>query len=255
MGLDKGMLYLAFGETYDMVAAHSIRYSRKFTNLPICVLTNLNDSQRHSLWKDVDNIQFIELDIPTDYNRSVKTSLIEYTPFNQTIFIDCDAVVQNPGIEKVFRFLDDCDVAFRKLRTLKCDYDKKLFMREHYVPVLDKLGFFPPMQIYSSGMFLFQKNERVRELFDCWNRFWLQGTGGTGRDMPPLTCAIHKFISEGKVKLFPIDSKDLVFDLGNKKNCYDRGAIIQHRYRTDEKETFFIRFSIPEYVAYKPFDR
>ena len=254
MGLDKGLLYLAFGETYDTVAAYSIRYSRKFTDLPICVLTNLNESQRHPLWKDIDNIQFIELDIPTDYNRNVKTSLVEYTPFDQTIFVDCDAVIQNPGIETMFDLLRKHDVMFQYVKIIEGKVLEHPNIIKHYLPTMGRLAFDPPIRIYHSGLFGFKKNKRTIKLFRWWNRYWKEGTD-CGRDMPPLACVLHKFQNEGWIKLNQFTAEDLWFCEGSCKCPFNPNAIVQHRFRPTKTDNFFKKFSIPKYKTYKPFDR
>ena len=72
---DQGILTVAFGEKYDKLAAATMRYSRRFTQLPICILTNIKPEDRNKLWETVDNVKFETFPWSQDHNRSIKTQM------------------------------------------------------------------------------------------------------------------------------------------------------------------------------------
>ena len=102
--MNKGILYVAFGSDYLLLTLAVIKYSRQYTSLPICVLTNIKE--RGEEWNKIENVSFVNFDLEQVDNRVVKTQMIDHTPFDKTLYLDCDSVIQNYGIENVFDLLD-----------------------------------------------------------------------------------------------------------------------------------------------------
>ena len=82
-----GIIYVAFGAACDRLAAHCIAYSRKYTNLPICVLTNISVAERDAKWDEIENIEFKHFNLPLSANRQIKTSLPDHTPFEVLAYV------------------------------------------------------------------------------------------------------------------------------------------------------------------------
>ncbi len=246
MAEDRGLVYCAFGTEYDKVAAATISYSRKFTDLPIAVVTNVPETDRSSRWpKDV---QFILLDMPIEENRNVKTDLIQYSPFQETIYIDSDAVIQRPGIEHVFDKLKNVDVMLH-LAAVESKIDISKFFIRHYVPVMEKYQISPPIRIYLGGFFAFKKSKGSFDFFWLWNHIWKKC--GKGRDMPPLVVAA-KVAQKQNTTIVETKGSHLFFDSGGLKNHGNPNAVVQHRW--SKGNGFFEKFDIPAYKAFKPFD-
>jgi len=231
--MQKGLIYVVFGEEYDKLAAHTISYSQQFTDLPICVLTNLE--KRHSKWKDTKNIHFIYIPLPRKDNREIKTSLIKYTPFDLSLFIDCDSVIQKEGIEKVFDLISRNDLLLYLWHQWKVG-DKIISL---YKKMMVQVNVRLPVKVYDSAIFGFRKNKQTEKFFDLWNSYWK--INGRGRDMPAFACAIKN----SNIQVEEISRKERVF---NKKK--DLNAVVQHEYGSD----FCITFGIPKFKAWKPFD-
>ena len=243
---EKGIVYCAFGTEYDKVAAATVSYSRKFTQLPITVLTNVPEKDRSSRWpKDV---QFILSDLPTDENRNAKTNLILHTPYQETIYIDSDAVIQRPGIEKVFDYLIKADVMLH-LAAVEPKIDISKFFIHHYVPVMKKYHVDPPIRIYLGGFFAFKRSKGSVEFFELWNHIWKKC--GQGRDMPPLVVAA-KTVQRRNTVIVETKSSHQFFDSGGLKDHGNPNAVVQHRW--SKGTGFFEKFDIPPYKAHKPFD-
>lgn len=245
---EKGLVYHVFDEEYDRVAAHAIAYSRKFTNLPICVVTNLSPDRRNEVWGKVSNVTFVELPLTVDDNREAKTSIIYHSPFHHSIYIDSDAVIQKPGIESLFDLFGNNDVILQ-LNSIKRVPDSSFF-HKHYVPVLKLLNVPFPIKVYQGGFFAFRRTAAAKTFFKVWNVLWKMS--GSGRDMPPLACTVRICVEQFNLKVKEIMGKDKFFASGGCSSHGDPEAIVQHRW--SRGLGFFSKFKIPPYQPYKPFD-
>jgi len=229
-----GIIYVAFGEQYENLAAHTIAYSRQYTNIPITVI--VNNTNRCEKWKTVKHINFIELPWSQELNRQAKTSINIFTPYDKTLYLDCDAVIQKKGVEKVFDYISNNGILLNVYG--RWTNDKQL-------PSLYKRAFkiadiSLPINIYYGAICGFCKNENTKAFFQLWNKYWIQN--GAGREMPSLACAVK-------------NSKISVVEMGNKEQIFswviNKNAIIQHEYGS------YVRKMVgcPEFKAYKPFDK
>jgi hypothetical protein len=233
--MSRGICYIAFGEEYDKLAAHTIAISRKFVSIPITVLTNVK--VRHEKWSESPEVNFVYLDIPTNNNREVKNQIFKYTPYDETLYLDCDSIIVKRGIEAIFNYLRETDIVFQH-HTLWTE-GKKYY--RIYRDTAGMFGVWLPLRVCLGGFWAFRKSERTIKFFDLWNQYWKQA--GSGRDMPALACAIknsgiphsivtklnHKFFSFG----IPADT------------------IVVHRVHKDDLLKYY---GIPMYRQNKGFD-
>ena len=234
MNYEKGILNIAFGRAYERLAAHCLAYSRKFTNIPICVLTNIKD--RCDKWNEVTNVEFIEFDMPDDLNRDVKTRCIDYTPFEKTLYLDCDTIVQKSGIENVFDMIEP-DRLLVCLYGRFCEAGTKYHY--HYWTAVQNIPIEFPLDVYFGAFIGFSKNNAVWDFFGLWNKYWKMNTG---REMPSLAIAIRK--SNIRVNVVKIQNNIFAWKLNS-------NAIIQHEQQT------YVRNLVgcSDFKAYKPFDK
>jgi len=235
-----GLLYVVFGEEYDRLALYTIAHSRRFTNLPICILTNISD--RTQKWDSLKNIIFRYFQLPQDTNREVKTKMIQYTPFDRTLYLDCDSVIQKPGVEKIFDLVENKDILLNLFLCWKKE-DKVLQIYKKAM----KIGNVDlPLSVYNGAFIAFNKNEKVSTFFDLWANYW--NLTGRGREMPSLACAIKN----SSVSVLETKWEDNFFapDKINEK------AIVQHNYNSvsDLNKDFFVDFGLPRITENKPFD-
>lgn len=108
-----GVIYVAFGEPYLLQAMHSIMTLRQHNaTLPVVVLHNC--TERFMIPDDL-NLTFCEfrkLDASGNLNRNFKSSFHIHSPFDRTLFLDCDTEICG-DISKGFDFLDHADIAIR----------------------------------------------------------------------------------------------------------------------------------------------
>lgn len=232
-----GICFISFGPEFDRLGAATATYSRRFTGLPMHVLTNLPESERHK-WPE--GTTFTHLDMPTEHNRMVKVSLLEYTPFDDTLFCDADSVIQTNGITRFFRDLEQHDVCCQLAETLPNAERraKSKFYRTFYLALMEKVKARYPLDIMQSSAFLFRKNDAAKAFFKMWRLYW--SIGGGRRDMPGFSLAAR----DRRVKVKVYQAREDRF-LANGKN---RGRVIQHRgYRQ-----FLADFGLPEYKDWNP---
>lgn len=122
MDKDRGIIFLAIENANFLLlafnAAVSIRVNN--SNLPITIVCDeesnvLEEIERiENFFGVVDNIEVVSPDEYTFNGRKqmgiLKSSLYEYTPYDETIFIDADSQISpNIDIETAFNFFDERD--------------------------------------------------------------------------------------------------------------------------------------------------
>jgi len=238
--MDNGIITVAFGEDYDSMAAHTMWHSRQFTDLPIHVLTNIPEADRCDLWSEVPDITFTVFDMKQEENRFVKTQMLFHTPFARTIYIDCDSLIQNPGIGRVFDRLEDHDMVLFRYYDWKPG-DKVVAIAKRVMSTAQETL---PLEIYCGGFIGFTKSDKCRKCFDIWHSLW-KATGG-GREMIPLSCAVKK----SQVNVSKTLSEHKIFEPESAR----LDVLIQHCYMNYRGKNWFKDFSIPEITQCKPFD-
>lgn len=226
-----GILYLAMGTEYDFLAAHTAAKTREHTQLPIAVVSDR--AMRHKKWDDVSNVRFINVDIPCEWNRAIKTLACNYTPFDRTIFMDADAFVQRPGVEVIFDALSGSDFAFHLYRK----WDTNNCIPNIMARALDTFELDVPIQEYHSACFCFTNGVRVQNFFIEWHQYWHRF--GCGRDMPPLACLMKNKISCG-MHIGQLTKSHFA------SNYLDPSAIVQH----DPGTGFPASYGIPAWVPW-----
>jgi hypothetical protein len=230
--MNAGIYTVAYGMDYDRCAACALRYSRKFTDLPFFVATNLK--QRCKAWNEVSGVSFKYFERSQNDNRYAKLNMDLITPFDYTLYFDADSVIQKNGVEVFIPILNEHDMVFNWRITFQPG--QKIW--NIYAKCMKQFDVIKPISIYNGGLIAFKKTKAVREFFDMWLKMWEQF--GRGREMPPLNCAIKK--SGINIWTFP-----LLYFADNARND---SVIIQHNYNDD----FNKRFGIVPWSEYKPFD-
>lgn len=169
----QGIVIIAFGKEYDRMAAYTVGYSQRFTKLPFCVMTNVKE--RHPKWGGCENVEFKYFDMEDDQNRILKTTLIDHSPFDTTMYVDCDSLIQKEGIESVFDFTHD--IVFNEY----CSWSPGDKIPRLYADIFAKHDIRKRVSVFSGGCFVFKKNSKVYEFFNLWNRLWIDE--GKGREM------------------------------------------------------------------------
>jgi len=217
-----GLISVAFGEKFDCMAAHAFAYSRRYTDLPITILTNIQN--RCAKWKEINDVNFMFFPCMAHENRQLKTTMIDHSPYDKTIYIDADSIIQRKGIENVFDKLNGADIML--------NIYGKWFDRiplSYYRYAMHRIRETIPITIYYGAFIGFTKSDKAKDFFTRWNANW--ELSGIEREMPALACTVKK--SSG-LKLIQCNGKDNIFSW--KKNT---NAIIQHEYGASYWREYF----------------
>lgn len=210
---DKGILFVVFGKEYESMAKKTITYSRRYTNLPFHILTDIKENS----WEEISNTTFQIFDLNTPFaNRQIKTTMIEYSPFERTIYMDCDAIIANKGIEHVFDLFNTSDILLVNYGT----YSNGSTILSYYKITMRELKIQTPLPVYYGAFIGFNKNNNSEKFFNEWNSNWKQVN--IEREMPALACTVKM-------------NKDVIIKTIHESNNIftwhvNPSAIVQHEY-------------------------
>ena len=218
--METGLIYVVFGDQCDRMAAHCVAYSRQYTKLPICILSNLKEEDRDKKWQEIENIDFKYMDLPLQQNRQIKTGLSDHSPFDYTIYLDADSIIQKDSFDQ--EILEMVDKDHDLILNHFCDFPDEGKFQNIYLRALKQFGCTMPLSVYNGAFIGFKKGENANNFFSTWNRLWKEF--GAQREMPPLACTINKLPEIRVLKLrlgfFSPDVKN--------ENC-----VVQHNYHDD----------------------
>lgn len=172
--IQKGVLYIASSPRHVDEAIVSINSLRRvMPNIPIGLISDVTD--------EASNVDvFIET---TDIyqNLSDKVFNLNKTPFEQTIYLDTDTIV-NKGLNDIFTLLDNYDIAV-------AFNDNREYMPGKEYPVDDIPETFPE---YNSGVIGYNKSKSSK-LFNKWKKTYKEySTEGYTRDQPAFRKALYE---------------------------------------------------------------
>ncbi len=90
-----GVVYVAYGAPYLAMAVTSL-ISLRVTNptVPVCIITNVvKELPSQPWWQPEIGDRWIVLEEETGANRNAKTSVYGLSPFDLTLYLDCDTMV------------------------------------------------------------------------------------------------------------------------------------------------------------------
>jgi hypothetical protein len=175
-----GVIYVALGRPYLAMALSSFA-SLRHTNpqVPACVITNAKASppRESRLWSKRDVWRFVQNEDAE--NRQIKTLINRWTPFDRTLFLDCDTLVL-ADIHIVEFFLEHFDLCMRVGNYFMSDR-AKLFGGKVQVSQLPH---------WNSGVIGFRRSPEVDDFFSQWNSLYAELAAH--RDQVSLIEAVFK---------------------------------------------------------------
>lgn len=155
--MDRGYLYIAYGEAFTKEAMMSIRSLRRFTDLPIALFTDqpLEQFENNSMIDHVKSITANHLRAKVDY--------MDDSPFNKTVFLDTDTVIVR-NCDDMFDLLDRFDVG------VVIDFARK---RKKYSLTVPEYGEIPyAFSEANSGVIAFNSSERTKNFLRMWKDYF-----------------------------------------------------------------------------------
>ena len=173
-----GVVYLAMGPAYAVLAGLSIKTLKKFSDIPVTVI--VDDSVKfHSESLGADTIKCISNLVSE--NRTIKSRIYEMSPYENTLFIDCDTII-NGDVAGCFHYLEYFDIAIKQRTKAFSRLGKgslTLFNGKHIVSELPH---------WNSGVIVFKRNKKTKKMFQDWAE--LQSKLKYNFDQPALAEAI-----------------------------------------------------------------
>ena len=200
---DKGILYVAIGERMRPPLERSIESVRRHLELPICLVTDLDDAP------PVERIERVKWAGRPGYN--VKPVFIPRLPFHRMLFLDTDTVI-----------LRSDAAAPLELITMRYGYHAAavhgVARRFHEVSPLACVPSF------NSGVLFFRRSPLILRAMRLWRRYY----PGRGNDEVHLTRALLN----GRVPIYclPHEWNYRGYDLDDAKSV----RIVHRRGRTPE---------------------
>jgi hypothetical protein len=214
--LSRGIIFIVFGDVFNELGALCCLHSRKYTNLPFQILTNISKNKLHPIWNKVSDTFFDFLDASTEENRVVKCQLHEYSRFDIGMLLDADSTIQLQGIDSYLNKFKG-DLAFNLFDIYTKDRILGIYKR-----ACKQFDCTPPIEIYNGAIFAFRKST-TKKFFDTWLEYWT--AFGRRRDMPPLACLIKKMKQKYRFNVLP-ENMFAADGLNAEKivqHCYSRG--------------------------------
>ena len=186
--MDKGFLYIAFGKRYLQEVEISARSLKRFTKLPVCVITDdINFSSEY-----VDEI--IITDTVTDFVS--KIVCFPKTPFKKNVFLDTDTFVCAP-VDQLFDVLDIFDIAMTVER-----YNHSYGFIHEYNPGFN-IRYENVLPEYHTGVIVYKFNEAVKSLFTDWLQ--IHNAIRLKTDMPSFREAFIQHIGKVNIATLPFE--------------------------------------------------
>ena len=225
--MSTGIIYVVFGREFDVVASHCIAYSRKYTKLPIQVLTNIASNDRHAKWNEIENIHFTQVSMSDNENRVVKTLIHNYSIFENTLLLDADTIIQKADFDEKIKsyFESDCDLVLNYFISYPMQDNR---FQNIYLRAYSQFECTGIMKVYNGAFIGFKKNNKTAQFFQMWNMLW--SMFGKTREMPPLAAALNKMD-------LSIKSVERGFFSPDSRNDH---SSVQHNYNDD----FFTRIGL-----------
>jgi hypothetical protein len=148
----KGILYVATGEQHIYEATKSAQYTRKHMDVPIAIVT---DQQ-----PDTDIFDRVITVSKPEYSSVDKPKNLLQSPFEQTLYLDCDAIVLEP-VSELFELLNQYELLVAT--------DPNEAGKIHN-PDEDAAELPSSLPIFQTGVIAYRQTKSFEELINTWTQ-------------------------------------------------------------------------------------
>ena len=192
MTINRGAVYIAFGELYLAMALFSVRTLRaRNRELPVMIITNVPvDFSKFEFLSNARDILKI-IDVDEKFNRQIKTDLYSYVPFDYAVYIDADTYIVG-DLSNCWKFLDYFDVA------LKLNAKKQKTVGKGDQLVLGNSSYVRDLPHFNSGVIFFKKSDASKSFFSYWHSAFSKG------NIPYDQVSLVEALFESSVRILPL---------------------------------------------------
>lgn len=173
-----GVLYVALGPAYAIMALVSINSLRIYSDVPISIIIDKSTADTVKL-PQLDDIIIIEDSI--EDNRLIKSKIFDYSPYENTLYIDCDTIIR-ANIIDCFDYLEYFDIAIKQRQIAYSAVGKGA------LKIFDGNQIVANQPHWNSGVIVFRKNAKTKKMFARWS--YLQKNLNYEFDQPALAQAV-----------------------------------------------------------------
>tara|TARA_R110002020_G_scaffold441502_5_gene652383 strand:+ start:60 stop:806 length:747 start_codon:yes stop_codon:yes gene_type:complete len=187
--MNRGILYIAFGDNFLKEMVYSAESVKKHN--PNLHITAFVDKKVQSEF--IDEVELIDV-----AHLRPKIDYIEMTPYDQTLFLDTDTIIDY-NIEDMFELLNNFDIAAGH------DLARKRKKYSNTIPEYEEIPYI--FSEVNTGVLVFQKNERVKKLLRTWRETFYRYYNFSPWDQPSFRISLWKGAMEDGLKLyvFPVE--------------------------------------------------
>lgn len=186
--MEKGFLYIAFGESFTKEALMSIKSLKRYNNEPVLLMTD------QKINNEIESLIDIYSQIEPKHIRA-KVDFICHSPFQKTVYLDSDTVVTR-NISDMFDVLDRFDVG------LVHDYARKRLKYSKLIPEYDDIPY--SFSEFNGGIMAFNSTEETNSFFKLWREYFYKYYNQTnGWDQVSLRVSLWN--SKVKIHTFPFE--------------------------------------------------
>lgn len=208
-----GAIYIAVGQEYIDLAEISARSLRKHApDLQLCLCLYSDTPVR--VWRIWDRVIELDLNVmikPVERKgprvavkgsakniaMGIKARMLGLSPYERTVFLDCDTVVISDKITFPFQLFDKGDIFVKPSPQPKVDIYWKRF------PELKNKDISKEAKHYSSGVVYFKKCNAVEKLNALWQEEWHYLKDVAPPDQLAFSIALNKM--SDSIKLLELD--------------------------------------------------
>ena len=219
----RGVVYLAFGAPYlamALVSAASLRATNP--SVPICVFTNVTKHPPDvSWWGEHAEDRWVFIEDRSETNRQYKTDMLAITPFDRTLYLDCDTFVVG-SLDRIWELLDHFDLL---LRPVPRPGDRSVRILQGSIRFADVTHF-------NAGVFGFRRTDATADFFRRWNEVFRAMELSV--DQPALVEALFT----SRARLYPLRSEfneEEIWTLS--REARERVVIWHYKCRTADRHT------------------
>jgi hypothetical protein len=208
--ISRGLVYITYGKESLETAKFSLCSFKKHNpNIPATIFTNVMEQA-----KEFDNIYEYSADELTDIKyyfediyklRSMKVRFLKFSPYDQTLYLDCDTVIRS-NLDEIFSLLDKYDF----ITTLNAEWNWENKTKISLLNLTSR-----DIHAINCGVLAYNNNYRMYQLFDAWWNRFVEKTQGDNKHIANITneqnilqkMSLENFGKNFKINHINIDNK------------------------------------------------
>ena len=228
--IEKGFLYIAFGESFTQEALMSIKSLKRYNNEPVALYTDQEQN------KDFEGLVDIYAKINPRHIRA-KVDFVSQTPFSKTVYLDSDTLIVR-NISDMFDVLNRFDVA------LTNDYARKRLKYTNIIPEYAEIPY--SFSEVNGGIMAYNDSLATKTFLSMWREYFYKYFKQTnGWDQVSLRISLWK--SNVRLHHFPFEYN--IRSKGNRKKQDD----FKHEYGESHMEPRIYHMHYDKEVHYGKF--